>query len=499
MVRSRQYRRIGAGLHSSALDAGYHGVAHGVGRARCAIPERLRVTGTCSEREERSNMDRLTNRRTLLKGAAAAAVPVGAKRSPAFAAPAVLQSTGSTVNVTYWGSWAGDLGKAEQEVVRRFNDSQKDVHVDYQFQGTYEETAQKLTAALAAKQTPDVSALSDVWWFKFYLNRALAPLNDFIAAEKLDTSDYVDSLFKEGVRDGQSYLIPFARSTPLFYYNKDAFSEAGLDGPPKTWSDFAAVGPKLVTKNGSQISRSAFAWPADASDQAWIFQGVDWAFGGHYSDPEFNILIDKPESVAAGEFARTSVQDGWATVSQDPDNGPNTDFYNGLTAATITSTGGLTTIMANAKFDVGTAFLPSEKTFGCSTGGAGLAVLANAPKERQEAAFKYIAFATSPEITTFWSQNTGYMPVRKSAIASQAMQDFFAKNPNYKVAVDQLPKTQPQDSARVFIPNGDQIIGKGLAQILVNNTPAQQAFDDVAKTLTDEAQPVIAALKALQQ
>ena len=89
------------------------------------------------------------------------------------------------------------------------------------------------------------------------------------------------------------------------------------------------------------------------------------------------------------------------------------------------------------------------------------------------------------------------MPVRKSAIASQEMQDFFAKNPNFKTAVDQLPKTRQQDSARVWIPNGDQIIGKGLEQILVNNQDAQTAFDDVAKTLTEEAQPVIEALKAM--
>ncbi|HEX5500850.1 MAG TPA: extracellular solute-binding protein, partial [Thermomicrobiales bacterium] len=183
----------------------------------------------------------------------------------------------------------------------------------------------------------------------------------------------------------------------------------------------------------------------------------------------------------------------------DADNGPDSDFYTGLSAATMGSTGGLITDVSNAKFNVGVGFLPEEKTFGCCTGGAGLAVLTNAAKEKQEAGFKYVAFATSPEITSFWAQNTGYMPVRKSAIASKEMQDFFAKNPNYKVAVDQLPKTGPQDSARVFIPNGDQIIGKGLEQILINNTPSQQAFDDVAKTLTDEAKPVIEALKALKQ
>ena len=57
--------------------------------------------------------------------------------------------------------------------------------------------------------------------------------------------------------------------------------------------------------------------------------------------------------------------------------------------------------------------------------------------------------------------------------------------------------TRQQDSARVWIPNGDQIIGKGLEQILVNNQDPQTAFDDVAKTLTEEAQPVIEALKAI--
>jgi sn-glycerol 3-phosphate transport system substrate-binding protein len=443
------------------------------------------------------SMEKQTNRRTLLKGATAVAAAAMTKRSTAFAAPAVVQSTGSTVDITYWGSWSGDLGKAEQEVVKRFNESQSDVKVEYQFQGNYEETAQKLTAALAAKQTPDVSALSDVWWFKFYVNQVLAPLNDFIAAQELDTSDYVDSLWNEGVRNDTQYWIPFARSTPLFYYNKDAFKEIGLDEPPAKWSEFAEIAPQLVKKDGDTVTRSAFAHATGAGYVAWIFQGVDWAFGGSYSDPDFTIRINEPKSVAAGEFYRKSVQDGWATISQDPDNGPDSDFYNGLAATTVSSTGGIVTTLNNAKFDVGTHFLLEGEAFGCCTGGAGLAILAGSPPEKQEAAFKYIAFATSPEITTFWSQNTGYMPVRKSAIASQEMQDFFAKNPNYKVAVDQLPKTRQQDSARVWIPNGDQIIGKGLEQILVNNQDAQTAFDGVAQTLTEEAQPVIEALKAI--
>ncbi|MDQ1300330.1 MAG: sn-glycerol 3-phosphate transport system substrate-binding protein, partial [Chloroflexota bacterium] len=84
------------------------------------------------------------------------------------------------------------------------------------------------------------------------------------------------------------------------------------------------------------------------------------------------------------------------------------------------------------------------------------------PAEKQQAAVKWITFATSPEITTFWAKTTGYMPVRKRAAQSAEMQVYFKERPTFKTAVDQLPKTRPQDAARVFVPNGDQIIGKGL-------------------------------------
>jgi len=446
-------------------------------------------------------IDTPVSRRGVLKGAAgvgvgAAAAAVGlSKRSRAFAAPAVVKQTGSTVKVTYWGSFKDALGEAEQEVVRRFNESQDEVELEYQFQGTYEETAQKLTAALQAKQAPDVALLSDVWWHKFYVGKTLAPLTEFLVANEIDTADYVDSLYVEGVRDDVSYWLPFARSTPLFYYNKDIFAEVGLDRGPETWAELTDLAPKLVTKDCDSTTRYSFGHPVGASYIAWLFQGVVWQHGGAYSDPDFTIRINEPGAVQAGELYRSSVKDGWANVSSD-DNAPVTDFVTGLTASTMASTGGLAGITKNAKFNVGTAFLPRAEEFGCCTGGAGLAVMATSPRERQEAAFKYIAFATSPEITAYWSQATGYMPVRKSAAAGEEMQAFFAENPNFKTAVDQLALTRPQDAARVFIPNGDQIIGKGLERIMVNDEDVQPVFDDVAATLEEEAQPVVEALAA---
>jgi sn-glycerol 3-phosphate transport system substrate-binding protein len=431
------------------------------------------------------------NRRSVLKGSAGAAGAVAA--SKVFNVPNI--NAQAATEITYWGSFASGTvnGDAEAGMVERFNTSQSEIVVNYEFQGTYEETAQKLTAGLAAGQVPDVCLLSDVWWFRFYLEDALAPLNDLITAEGVDTVDYVDSLINEGNRDGVQYWMPFARSTPLFYYNRDMFAEVGLTEAPKTWEEFAAVAPQLVQRDGDTLTRAAFAHPSSGSYIAWLFQGVVWQFGGQYSTPEFEMQLNQGGAVEAGEFYRSSVADGWASTPADVD----ADFLNGLHAAMMASTGGLTRFIRDATFEFGTAFLPEGPAgFGCPTGGAGMSVMA--ASEKQDAAFKFVAFGSTPENTAWWSQQTGYMPVRKSAVELPELLAFYEANPQAKVAVDQLALTRPQDAARVFVPNGDQIIGGGLERITINQEEVQPVFDEVNETLTEEAEPVLEALADIE-
>ena len=428
---------------------------------------------------------------------ATSAPVVAATSAPAATAAGTISQTGSTVEVVYWGSFNAGLGDAEQALVTAFNDSQKDVKVNYQYQGSYEETAQKLTAALQAKNTPDLTLLSDVWWFKFYLAKAIAPIDDLATAAKIDLADYQPVLLDEGLRDGKHYWVPFARSTPLFYYNKDIWAEVGLpDRGPETWAELIGWAPKLIKKDGDTINRAAFGHPSAASYIAWLFQGVTWQHGGAYSKPDFTITLDEPNSIRAAQFYRDSVNgaNAWAITSKDL----NKDFLGGVVSSMMASTGGLAGYEKDATFKVGTAFLPKETNFGCPTGGSGFGVLSASPAEKQQAAMKYIAYATSTEGTTTWSKATGYMPVRKSAVESTDMQTFFKDHPNFKVAVDQLPKTKAQDAARVFIPGGDQIIGKGLERITTGNEDPATVWSDVTAELQKGAEPVLKDLAALK-
>ena len=439
------------------------------------------------------------SRRTIIKGAAgsAGAIALGSKHSTVFAAPNVIRQAGSNATVNFWYGYTGNLADQVQALIDEFNGQNNGVQVAGTPQASYEETAQNLTLSLQDGSNPDIAILSDVWWFRFYLAQALLPLNDLISSTGFNVDDVVDSFRYEGVRKDTQYWLPFARSTPLVYYNADMFSAAGVTEFPTTWSAFEEIAPSLVDES-AQVGAIALGPAADYL--AWPFQGIAWAYGGGYSDSDFTITINQEGTVNAGGLFLRGIQNGWAYTAEVV----NDEIANGYAAMVLSSTGslaGITTAATANGVNFKTAFLPGEVEGAgphCSTGGAGFGIMNNISAEQQAAAFSFVQFCSSYDKAIQWSQNTGYMPILQSAIAGPEMAEFFGANPNFKTAVDQLPQTKPQDAARAFIPGGDQIIGQGISEIVVNQTDPQKAFDAVAATLTTEAAPVIEQVIALE-
>lgn len=439
------------------------------------------------------------SRRQFLRGSlTAAAIGTAAIAArPAGAAPNPIRQAGSSTEISFWHGFTGARGETLQALVDQYNALETGVQVTALPYGTYEEVAENLVRSLGDGTAPDLVVMSEALWFRFYLDQAILPLDDLIASTGFDQGDVIPAFTAEGQRAGSTWWLPFSRSTPLVYYNRDMFRAAGLDAFPASWSEFAEIAPGL-TRTDQQIF--ALAQSTIANLVAWAFQGVTWAFGGAYSDSAVNIQIAQPGAVAAGNFYLRSIEEGWGYASPQG----NQDLGNGFAAATIASTGVLndTATLAQATgFELGTAFLPSAEPGGpraVPTGGSGFFIVGSAPAERQAAAFAFLTWCMAAEQTTFWAQNTGYMPVRTSAIESAAMREFFTTNPNFKTAVDQLPVARASDTARTWVPGGDAIIADGVTRILVENTDPQTVFDDVAAQLETEGQPVRDQIVALE-
>ena len=393
-------------------------------------------------------------------------------------------STKPVDEIVYWSSHPAKSKTVEEAMIAEFEKTYPGTKIRLETAGAnYAEIAQKFNAGLAARDVPDVVMLSDVWWFKFALAKSIEPLGDLFAALKVDTADYNDTLMNDYRFNENQWAVPFARSTPLFYYNKTLWKSAGLpERGPDSWTEFETWAPKLQEKLGD--GKFPFAIVKGDSYVAWTFQNVLWGFGGQYSTKDFNLTLDTSEAMAAGQFVRDQVYSkkyAYVTSKSETD-----DFLAGQCASIVSSTGGLAGVLkaAQGKFEVGTAFLPKgPKAFGCPTGGAGLAIPSQISDERKVAAMRFIKFLTTPDYTSYYSKNVGYVPVRKSAVESSIMKAVYAEKPQFRTAVDQLAKTRSQDSARVWVPGGDAILGKALEAMTLNNSDPKAAWATAAAQL----------------
>ncbi|MCX4096494.1 ABC transporter substrate-binding protein [Nocardia sp. alder85J] len=391
------------------------------------------------------------------------------------------KQSGSSNTITFWSNHPGTSKDLETEIINRFQAEYPDLKVNLVDAGkNYEEVAQKFNAALSGGELPDVVVLSDVWWFNYALTKAIEPLDSHFSSAGVNVADFVDTFVNDYTFDGKTWALPYSRSTPLFYYNKDLWAKAGLpDRGPASWTEFDEWGPKLQSLVGD--GKWAHGWGDAKNYLAWTFQGPNWTFGGSYSD-QWTLKFNDPHTIAAGNYLRDSIN-GKKYASIRPQIA--VDFGTGVIASTIASTGDLRGIAKNAagKLQFGTAFLPHPAGPGCTTGGAGLAIPARISDDRKANALKFIDFLTNAANTSYFTQGTGYIPVRKSAMQDAGEQDFLAKDPNAKTAFDQLALTKSQDYARVFLPGGDQIIGTGLEQIGLQNKDVTSVFADVSSQL----------------
>ena len=392
----------------------------------------------------------------------------------------------------FWSTHPGKSQDVEKQLIEKFQAKHPDIKVNLITGGKdYEEIAQKFQTAQAAKSgLPALVVLSDVWWFRYYMNKSIIPLDSLIKQLDFSMSDFRETLVADYGYDNQQWAMPYARSTPLFYYNKDHFKAAGLpDRAPKTWAEFAEWAPKLKAASKAQF---AFMYPALAGYAGWTLQNNLWGEGGGWSK-DWDITADSDANVKALQFAQDSVyKDGWAGVSSKDSAD---DFAAGIASATLSSTGSLVDVLQNAKFNVGVGFLPggsASQNPVCPTGGAGLGIPAGVPKDQQLAAATFLKFVTEPENTAHFSAATGYMPTRKSADMTSAL----AKTPQIKIAMDQLAVTRKQDNARVFLPGADQEMAKAAAAILTQKADVKSSLTTLKGTLegiyTKDVKPKIA-------
>jgi sn-glycerol 3-phosphate transport system substrate-binding protein len=364
------------------------------------------------------------------------------------------------------------------------------------YSGSYQESIAKALTAVKSGDPPVTSILLSTDMFTLIDEDAIVPFDDLIKtdADRAWLKSFYPGFMENSQTGGKTWGIPFQRSTIVMYYNKDLFKEAGLDPnkPPATWNEMTQAAQKLtkrdasgkVTQWGVQIPSSGFPY--------WLFQGLAVENGVNLMNAAgTEVYYDKPEVIAALQYwvdldNKNKVHpEGiveWGTTPKD--------FFEKKVAMVWTTTGNLTNVKNNAKFDFGVAMLPANKQRGSPTGGGNFYIFKKSTPQQREAAFKFIKWVTTPERAAQWGIDTGYVAVRADAWDTPVMKQYVAGFPPALVAKDQLPYAKAElsthDNQRVT-----KALNDGLQAALTGSKTPEAAMKDAQR----EAERILKAYK----
>ncbi|GAB7388629.1 ABC transporter substrate-binding protein [Bacillaceae bacterium] len=388
---------------------------------------------------------------------------------------------GKAVEIDFWYSLGGKNGEAIEALVNEFNASQDEVKVNATYQGDYYENHAKVMAAIAAGNQPDVTMVEIASIAAFASAGALQELTPYVQGENgVDLNDYIKGLLGNSYWEGKFYALPFNRSTPLLYVNKDMLKEAGLNPEgPKTWDELRRFAKALTKKEGEKQ-----IWGFETPIDIWFYEALVLQNGGEIlSEDGKEVRFHSAKGSEPIKFWQEMITEG--SMKMPPGEKYNawevaeTDFVNGNVAMIFTSTGSLNGLLEKADFEVGAAFLPAKESYGVPTGGANLVMLAKSSEEEKEAAWKFMKWLTDTPQTIAWSKQTGYMPVRVSAVESEEMKQYYKEKPQFKVAVDQLKYAKPRPVSPGY-KELQEVIMEEIQRAVVGEATAEEALQAAA-------------------
>lgn len=147
--------------------------------------------------------------------------------------------------------------EALQKLVDNYNSSQDEVFVDAQYQGSYDETLTKLRpSASGSGLGADLVQVFELGTTFMIDSGLIVPIQDYVDRDSYDLKQLEPNLLAYYTIDGKLNSMPFNSSTPIMYYNKDYFEEAGITQIPTTLEEIYQINDDLVAKTDATMALS---------------------------------------------------------------------------------------------------------------------------------------------------------------------------------------------------------------------------------------------------
>lgn len=388
--------------------------------------------------------------------------------------------------ITFWHAMSGNNGEALEDIVDKFNEQSDTVTVEAIYQGSYDESLNKLRAVGGSEEAPALVQVFEIGTKYMSESGFITPMQEFIDNNDFNTSILEPNIASYYEIDGQLNSMPFNTSNAVMFYNKDMFEEAGLDSdnPPSSFSEMKEAAEKLSDEDTYGFTMATIGWFVEQllANQGALYLDNDNGRDGNATEALvnaeeglniFNWLNDMNE---AGTF--TNYGNDW----EDP-RGP---FFAGQVGMYLDSTANTAEVIQNSPFEVGTAYLPVADNMdpqGVIVGGASLWITNQVSEEDQNAAWEFVEFMTNANVQAEWAAATGYFPITPAAYDEQVLKDVYEEYPQFTTAVDQLENTKQSAATSgpltTVLPEARKIIETALGEMYEGKDP-QETLDDAA-------------------
>ncbi len=309
----------------------------------------------------------------------------------------------------------------------------------------YEEGADRILEQAGTNALPDIS-FQGINRQRILVTRNLAvPLDDFISRDKGWQRHGVNPGMLEICKFGkETYGIPFAISTPVFYYNADLVRKAGGDPDdfPADWEGILKLGSRIDAL-GSDIYGLIYDYEITGN---WLFQALIFSKGGEMTSP------DEKKVAFAGKRGRWAmrlfdrmVKDGGMPgipTFRDSRGRAGQMMVKGRVGLFATSTGAIDYYQKKIgkKFELRTTVFPDVVSeIGRLPVGGNVAMMLAKDPRKQKAAWKFIRFVTSPHGQTLQVKHSGYMPSNFLAVKNPVLLGrYYEENPLKQTAIAQI-------------------------------------------------------------
>lgn len=347
-------------------------------------------------------------------------------------------ASGEKTTITAWHTWGAGPGlDAMQAIVDKYNETNdKNIYVDLGFVANQAsgntQTMDKLMAAIAANNPPDVALLDNFQVAGWAAQEALVPLDDLMSGVDLALNGVYDWAAQGSVYKDKTYSIPYNGDSRALFYNKDMFTAASLDPekPPKTIDELTEMAKQLTIREGSNYKQVGFV--------PWQFAGKPiycwgWNFGGEFYDAEKNVLtIADPKNIEAlqwevdfagemGGIDFVNFASGLGTGAEDP-------FVTGQIAMAVRGNFDISNMATyNPNLNYGVTPIPSKEEGKSANmiGGWGWTIPKGA--KNPEASIDFLKYTMSEEAQTLMAEmSSSFSPVQSVNEAVFADNDEMA-------------------------------------------------------------------------